>query len=126
MEYKEIIEKLKEFRKEKNVSNEELATLMGKSRIFIFCIENGRTEFKLMDFLKICEILDISPNELLDIKPAKNFITKRKTRQNLYKNKCRKVKSSLHFLFIIIDCLTSMLVRNLRLLFFGFILWLTP
>ena len=66
MEYEKLLKKLKELRKMKKISCREIAEAMGKTRGYIYYLESGKTELKLKEYLKICEILEISPRELLD------------------------------------------------------------
>ncbi len=73
MEYEKIIDQLKELRKSKKISREELADAIDVTKMTIYYIENKKTDLKLKDFLKICEVLDISPRELLDSKTPREF-----------------------------------------------------
>ena len=73
MEYNEILENLKEERKKKNVSRRKLAEIIGKSENFIFHVESGKTDLKLKDYLKICDALEIPPQELLNSKYSREF-----------------------------------------------------
>ena len=65
MDSKSVIENITKIRKSKNFSGRKLSLALGKSEQHIFLIEKGRIELKLSDFIKICEILDVSPNYLV-------------------------------------------------------------
>ena len=66
MEYEKIIKKLKETRESKNLSYEDVGNAIGRPFLTIFCIENGRKQLSVVDFLKICKFLEISPLDFLD------------------------------------------------------------
>ena len=65
MEYEQILKELKKLRREKKISGRQLAEAMGKSKQLIVYLENGSVDLKLKDYLKICEVLEISPCALL-------------------------------------------------------------
>jgi transcriptional regulator with XRE-family HTH domain len=63
--YKTIGENLRDKRKEKNLSQQQLADLAGKiDRSKISDIENGKEDFLLSTLLKICTALDINIEQL--------------------------------------------------------------
>ncbi|SDI09826.1 Helix-turn-helix domain-containing protein [Chryseobacterium taeanense] len=63
--YKTIGENLRDKRKEKNLSQQQLADLAGKiDRSKISDIENGKEDFLFSTLLKICKALDINIEEL--------------------------------------------------------------
>ena len=63
-----IITKLKEFRKEKKISQQELAQLVGVRRETIVHLENNRYNPSLEMALKIAEIFDCHVEELFQLK----------------------------------------------------------
>ncbi len=63
--YKTIGENLRDKRKEKNLSQQQLADLAGKmDRSKISDIENGKEDFLFSTLLKICGALEININQL--------------------------------------------------------------
>ena len=65
---KKIGENLKEARKFKALTQKELADMLYMTQQQYSRFENGIFELNYDQILKICDILDISPNELFDIK----------------------------------------------------------
>lgn len=63
-----IITKLKEFRKEMKISQQELAQLVGVRRETIVHLENNRYNPSLEMALKIAEIFDCHVEELFQLK----------------------------------------------------------
>ncbi|MBT2623674.1 helix-turn-helix transcriptional regulator [Chryseobacterium sp. ISL-6] len=64
--YKEIGNSLKKKRKEKNLTQQQLAELTGKiDRSKISDIENGKEDFLFSTLLKLCVALDISIADIL-------------------------------------------------------------
>ena len=66
-----IITKLKEYRKEKKISQQELAQLVGVRRETIVHLENNRYNPSLEMALKIAEIFDCHVEELFQLKKEK-------------------------------------------------------
>lgn len=67
--YKTIGENLRDKRKEKNLSQQQLADLAGKiDRSKISDIENGKEDFLFSTLLKICSALNVNLEELLNTK----------------------------------------------------------
>lgn len=58
--------KIKNFRKEKELTQVELAKQAGIAQSFLSNIENGRQSPSLKNLQKIAKALDISLNELLE------------------------------------------------------------
>lgn len=58
-------EQLTKLRKEKGISQEALAEVIGVSRQAISKWETGATQPEMSNILRLCEILNVSPNELL-------------------------------------------------------------
>lgn len=65
---KKIGENLKEARKFNGLTQKELADMLYMTQQQYSRFENGIFELNYDQILKICDILDISPNELFDIK----------------------------------------------------------
>lgn len=65
MEYTVFLKRLKEMRKSKGISMREMGEILGLTKGQIWNIENGVTALRVQDYLKICEILDVSPSALL-------------------------------------------------------------
>ena len=63
-----IITNLKEYRKEKRISQQELAQLVGVRRETIVHLENNRYNPSLEMALKIAEIFDCHVEELFQLK----------------------------------------------------------
>lgn len=63
--YKTVGKNLRDLRKEKNMSQQQLADLAGKiDRSKISDIENGKEDFLFSTLLKICIALNINVDEL--------------------------------------------------------------
>lgn len=60
-------EKIKEYRKLKKVSLEELGEIIGKSKATITRYENGQIIMDIITALEICNALDININDICDI-----------------------------------------------------------
>ena len=66
MENKSIIENIINIRKSKKISARKISLALGKSEQYMFLVEKGRIELKISDFIKVCEILEVSPNHLVN------------------------------------------------------------
>ncbi len=66
-------EKFKKLKKLKKVTSVKLAELLGTSRQTIYAWENGLYSPKQSDILLICEILNITPEEISDIHPDSSY-----------------------------------------------------
>ncbi|MGN0627630.1 MAG: helix-turn-helix domain-containing protein [Oscillospiraceae bacterium] len=68
----ELYEQISKIRKQKEISQEELAEKVGVSRQAVSKWENGTAQPEMANVAKLCEILGVTPNELLgyDGKPA--------------------------------------------------------
>lgn len=53
-------ELIKEIRKERKLTQQELADLVGKERAYIAKIEQGKTDLQLSNFIRIIEALGLS------------------------------------------------------------------
>ena len=69
MEYEEFLEKLKEFRIKKNLSQGDVARAMRKSVSYVSFIESNRSPMKIDDYLLFCKVLGISPALLFEENP---------------------------------------------------------
>ena len=49
----------------KKISCERLGKHIDKTKMMVSYLENGKSDIRLKDFLKICEVLEISPCALL-------------------------------------------------------------
>lgn len=65
VDYYEIGQKVRKFRKEKGYSQEELAELVGISVTHMSHIETGNTKLSLPVFVSLAEALDVRTDELL-------------------------------------------------------------
>ena len=66
MEYEELLKRLRETRKKKGISLRKMGEALGVSGQQISFFERGHTALKVKDYLLICDVLKISPRELLD------------------------------------------------------------
>lgn len=67
----EFYQNLSALRKSKNLSQEEIADRLGVSRQAISKWENGQTLPETANIMKLCEILEVTPNELLGYEESK-------------------------------------------------------
>lgn len=68
----EFHENLSALRKAKGLSQEEIAEKLGVSRQAISKWENGLTSPEMANIAKLCEILEVTPNELLGYEETEN------------------------------------------------------
>ena len=73
-----IGERIRAERKKKDITQKELGELIGRSAAQITKIENNQADMPLSLFIKICNILHISPNYLITGKTTQN--------ENIFKN----------------------------------------
>lgn len=66
MDYQKFLQKLKNERIKKGISLREIGEALGKTRQQVYSFESGRTPLKVRDYFLICEVLHISPRELLE------------------------------------------------------------
>lgn len=59
--------RLRELRQEKNLSQVELGAMLGYGYTAISGYETGRTEPSFADFIRLCEVLDVSSDYILGI-----------------------------------------------------------
>lgn len=77
MNYYEIGERIRRFRKARGLTQNELAEQLGISTIHLSHIETGSTKLSLSVFVKISEVLKIQTDELLHDTPEVNTTTLR-------------------------------------------------
>jgi len=65
-----IISKLKSIRQLKNLSQQQLADLVGVSRESIAAYENGRVRPSLPVLLKLAKVLGVKPEDLFDLEDS--------------------------------------------------------
>lgn len=78
LDYKIIGKRLKEARKEKGLTQNELTKELGMSVAFLSRIEKGNAHINLKRLSQICNILDISEGEILNgvANESKNYLEK--------------------------------------------------
>ena len=64
---KKLGERIKQLRKDANISQEKLADLAGLDRTYINSVENGRRNISIINLEKICIALEISLAEFFDL-----------------------------------------------------------
>jgi len=62
---KKLGENLKKIRTKKNITQDEIAKILGADRSFISNIENGKTNPTLSTITNLAQALKVSTNELL-------------------------------------------------------------
>lgn len=62
--------KIKERRKEKGISQGQLADMAGVSLPYISDIENGKKNISISILMSIAEVLEVTPNYLLGVSPT--------------------------------------------------------
>lgn len=68
MEFNEFGINLAKIRAKSNLSAYELSLRIGKDSSYINKVENGKINISLKTILSICEVLEIEPVELFDLK----------------------------------------------------------
>jgi len=59
------IEKIKELRKKKNITQVEMSKKLGLSESAYGLYETRQRQMEIETFVRICKILDVTPNDLL-------------------------------------------------------------
>ncbi|MDB1145021.1 MAG: helix-turn-helix transcriptional regulator [Alcaligenaceae bacterium] len=65
--YRNIIRALINLRKQKNLTQQQLADKLGKHQSYIAKIEKYERKLDVMEFIEFCEALDITSNEVTHI-----------------------------------------------------------
>ena len=65
-------QRIRELRKLKNMSQEELAYAAGLDRTYIGSVERGKRNISLINILKIADALEVKPSLLLETFDAKH------------------------------------------------------
>lgn len=60
-----LLTKIKMLRKAKGISQKTLAEMIGVEQSAYSKIESGKTNINLNTFLRICEVLEVKPDEIL-------------------------------------------------------------
>ena len=60
--------KLKEIRKQKNLTQQDIADIIGLKRNTVSDIENGKSVMNHLQIIKLCKALDIKSDDLLGLK----------------------------------------------------------
>ncbi|MBR0461775.1 MAG: helix-turn-helix transcriptional regulator [Erysipelotrichaceae bacterium] len=71
IDFRKVGEKISQFRKDKNLSQDDLADRMYVSRQLVSKWENGMGVPKIDHIIDLCEILDVSFEELLCLNDGK-------------------------------------------------------
>ncbi|MDR0172289.1 helix-turn-helix domain-containing protein [Enterobacter sichuanensis] len=66
-EYQRVINALKKARKEKGITQAQLADALGKPQSFIAKVENGERRLDVVEFVHLARLLGFSHEEVLDI-----------------------------------------------------------
>ena len=75
---KQLGKRIKEIRKSKNITQEQLAEKVGIGTANISYIENGKFAPTIENFEKIADVLEVEPYELYMFSPQKSKETMRK------------------------------------------------
>lgn len=103
-------EKIKQLRKEKNISQEQLSNYLGINRNFLSRIETNKSEPNASILKKICFLFNTNLNYLLDI-----FYEKNNTNEkiNYIYNNCYSLsEEDLDFLIRIVTIMKNELNKN--------------
>ncbi len=80
--YRSIGARIREYRLERNMTQEDLAYSIGSSPSYICHIENGRKKVSLTKLVDIAEILDVTINDL--VYPEMTYSLEKKRRKRHY------------------------------------------
>lgn len=70
--YEKLLEVLREERKSRNLTQNELATRLGKRQAYVSKYERGDTEISLLDYFDIAHAIGFEPLALLEILVVQN------------------------------------------------------
>ena len=65
MTNEEVLKRIREERRQRGISLRTLGELLGVSGQYVSMVERGKAPLKMEDYLKICEIFDISGIKIL-------------------------------------------------------------
>lgn len=107
--YKKIGSRLKEARKKKDLTQEELADLLNCTSSYISHLENGRDKLTLSTMIRLMEILDIGPNQLLIdvIRVCNSDIVENPSLEEMFKKISTLNEENLRVLNKIVDVFVS-------------------
>lgn len=94
MDYKQLGKKIQFYRKQKGLTQAQLAETAGYSHTYIGSLENGRSKPSLEAVVRIANLLDTTPDQLLDDslnRPEIFYMKKIETRLNGMKVHSRHV-----------------------------------
>ena len=94
IDYSVIGERLKRARKEKHLTQEQLAEKIDVSIAFLSRIERGSSQINLKRLSQICEILDVTEGDILNVASSKSAKYLDSEFANLLKN-CSSDKQKL-------------------------------
>lgn len=92
----QIYENIKKLRREKNITQKELAKKMSISRTSINYIEQGKRNITTEELVKFCNIFNCSYEEILNKEEEQNHLDLYKKYTNQYKTKKLTQKTSLN------------------------------
>jgi len=87
--YKEISQKVKKLRKQKGISQQELAKLLRVSRPTVSQVESGERKISADELVKLAEIFNISVEGLLDFKKEPQVILEESKKRKSLKEQIR-------------------------------------
>lgn len=80
----EIADKIRDLRKEKNLTLKDLSSKTGLSVSFLSQVENGSSSLAITSLKKIAEALDVNINYFFDVPEVHNFLVKT-DEENMFK-----------------------------------------
>lgn len=82
--------KIKSLRKEKNWTQDDIALLLGFTRVSVFNMESGKHRLTIDSLMKYCAIFGCTPNDLLPAVPKANVRTSKEMVTRVVKVKVKK------------------------------------
>lgn len=64
MDLKDVVLRLGYFRNKRNLSSREVSLRMGYSESWYYRVEAGQIDINMSTFLKLCELFEITPNDV--------------------------------------------------------------
>ena len=105
MDFRVIGEKLYKARKERGLTQSEVAETAGISERTYADIERGSVNMRIETFLKICAALNVTPNESLTEETGVDEISLEETLARLEKCTAKEKQTALHLLSVYLDSL---------------------